>query len=173
MIRTRWKYFFQQIYPEHICLPWSFQVCVSSRLKSTGLCWWRSNRLSKSYSQSIQPQRWESGSNYLRPLAFEVLLISNSRCCENQDHLTLWARTFNGKLPIEFTQFWIRWLLTHLNMGLREYNFGSMHQSVLLKWTQCIYDSSQSVVTLLSDIALDIGKKISFRVLCSALKGWN
>lgn len=78
---------------------------------------------------------------------------------------------FTENLPIEFTQFCVSWLLTHLSMDLRECTFGSTHKSVVLKWSQFIYDSSQSVVTLLSAIAPDNGKRISFRVFCSALKG--
>lgn len=45
-------------------------------------------------------------------------------------------------MPTEFTQFWIRLLLTHLNMDLREYAFGSMPKSVLLKWVEWIWHFS-------------------------------
>lgn len=159
MIKTRWKYFFpQQIHPEHICLPWSFQACVPSRQKSTGLGLW-------SPFQELQAEHPMLTTKVRVTLPTSsgiwMLLISYSRWCENPGCLI-------GRCPQNLLSYVLG---SSLHTDLRQYTFVSRHKSALPKWTLYTYDFPLSVVTLLSDIALDNGKRISFRLLCSALKG--
>lgn len=148
----------QWIHPEHICLPWSFQACVPSRQKSTGFGWW-------SPFQELQAEHPMLTMKVRVTLPTSsgiwMLLISYSRRCENPGCL-------RGRCPWNLLSYVLG---SYLHTDLRQYTSVSRHKSALPKRILYTCDFSQSVVTLLSDIALDNGKRISFRLLCSALKG--